>query len=348
MRHSTSRLFLASTLALLLMGGNALLQAQSVTVPGYTASQPVAVRLSVSGRDKDGQFVGRTDDELLFVAGTAGQPIRVPVGRIDRVYFEIQPPRAELNDAVAAQNWGHAGALLLPVVRPLLPYLDLPQNNGVDLVENAADFLLKGTAFRLAAEDHPKLSEADVGRAKAAFTLFRALGTATWSELGPVGLTRSAEALLALGRREMADELIEKIAEPFPGEAAMGCYWLLRSRMAYADARYADALDSAARAVAFANKDIDMFPDALLTSARCYEHLESYYRARDVYYEVARLFPSTPAGGEALVHLRAIHDAGLTQKEEETPLVNIFFGVQENMNRRVSTLLNAVPIRNVQ
>ena len=83
-------------------------------------------------------------------------------------------------------------------------------------------------------------------------------------------------------------------------------------------------------------------------SAHCYEHMESYYRARDVYYEVARLFASSPAGREALVQLRVIQEAGHTKKEEETPLVNIFFGVQENMNRKVSTLLNAVPTRDVQ
>ena len=43
----------------------------------------------------------------------------MPVGRIDNVYFDVNPPRAELNDAVGARKWSRAGILLLPVARTL-------------------------------------------------------------------------------------------------------------------------------------------------------------------------------------------------------------------------------------
>jgi tetratricopeptide (TPR) repeat protein len=321
----------------------AMLSAQTVSAPGYTASVPVNVRLTVSGKMRDGQLVGRADDKVVFTSAKGGQQVRVPVGRIDSVFFDVNPSRAEINDAVTARNWGRAGILMLPVVRTLVPYLDLPQNNGVELARDAAGYLLKSTGFRLAADTNPALDAPAVQRAKAAFALYRGLGKASWSELALVGEARAAETLLALGKRDMADVLIEKMAEPFPGDAAMGSYWMVRSHMAYADEAFADALDAAARAICFANKDIEIFPDALLMSARCYERLESYYRARDVFYEVGSLFPRTPAGHTALAHLRRIRDVGYTSEKEPAPLVNVFFGVQENMNRNVSKLLNKAP-----
>jgi len=315
--------------------------AQSVQNAGYTASTPVAVRIYVDGKPRDGQLVGCTDEAVVLRANSSGRQTTVPVSRVDRVFFDVQMPRAELNDALVAGNWGRAGALMLPVVRPLLPHLALPQNNGVDLVNDAAHYLLKSTGFRLSNEKPSPLNELGVARAKSASALFNGLGKASWSELGLVGQARTAEALLALGKRDMADDVIEAMAEPFPGDRAMGSYWMVRSRMAYDDDDLSAALDGAVRAVCFANKNIDIFPDALLMGARCYEKLESYHRARDVYYEVGRLFPSTPAGKEARVRLRNIRAAGHTAKDEPTPLVNVFFGVQEDMNSNVEKLLDA-------
>jgi hypothetical protein len=332
----------------LCLAGASLLRAQAVRDLGYTATKPVTVRLSVSGQIRDGQLLGRTDEQVVFTTGTGGKQVRVPVAQIDSVYFDVAMPYAELNDALAANKWSKAGVLMLPVVRPLVPYLDLPQNNGVDLVRDTAGYLLKSTGFRLAVDTPSALGETATVRAKSAFSLFRGLGKASWSELALVGEARAAETLLALGKRDMADVLIEQMAEPFGGEAAMGSYWMVRCRMAYDDEEFAKALDAAVRAVCFANKDIDIFPDALLMSARCYENLESYYRARDVYYEVGRLFPGTAAGKAALVHLRQLRDAGHTRKKEATPLVNVFFGVQENMNKKVDKLLNRVPGRDLQ
>ena len=82
----------------------AMLSAQTVSAPGYTASVPVNVRLTVSGRMRDGQLVGRADDKVVFTSAKGGQQVRVPVGRIDSVFFDVNPSRAEINDAVTA-NW---------------------------------------------------------------------------------------------------------------------------------------------------------------------------------------------------------------------------------------------------
>lgn len=314
--------------------------AQTVQNAGYTASTPVDVRIYAEGKGQDGRLVGFTDDGVVLRYDRDGRRRTIPVRRVDSVFFDVAVPRTELNDALVAGNFGRAAALLYPVVRPLMPFLHLRQNNGVDIVHDAAHYMLKSTGYQLAAEAQEALGEKDAARAKAAAALFNGLGKAGWSELALVGQARSAEALLAIGKRDMADDVIANMAEPFPDDRAMGSYWMVRSRMAYDDGDFSAALDGAVRAVCFANKDIDVFLGALLMSARCYEKLASYYRARDVYYELARLFPGTPEGRSARAHLRHIRDAGHTKNEEEASMVNVFFGVPEDMNQLVETLLD--------
>jgi hypothetical protein len=55
---------------------------------------------------------------------------------------------------------------------------------------------------------------------------------------------------------------------------------------------------------------------------------------------VGRLFPTSPAGKAARVHLRGIRSARHTVTDEPTPMVNVFFGVQEDMNSIVDDLLD--------
>ena len=209
----------------------AMLCAQVVQNVGYTASTPVKVRLSVEGRAQDGQLVGYTDAGVVLRSGSGGRQTTIPVARIDRAFFDVTTPRAELNDALVAGDFGKAGVLMLPAVRPLLPFLHLPQNNGVGLVDDTAHYLLKSTGFRLGGETSVLLSKAGVARAKSASALFHGLGKASWSELVLVGQARTAEALLALGKREMADEVIAEMAEPFPGDRAMGSYCYVECRI---------------------------------------------------------------------------------------------------------------------
>ncbi|MDP6630107.1 MAG: hypothetical protein QGH42_05530 [Kiritimatiellia bacterium] len=342
MKHSGYMQCAAGVVGVLLMTSGMLAAQTTRTVKhmGYTASTPVNVRLYVDGRSRDGALMGHTDDAVVFRSGRDGQQVNVSIRRVDRAFFDVTVPRTELNDALVAENWSKAGILLLPVVRPLVPYLDLPQNNGVDLVYDAGHYLMKSTGFRMTSETSRDLSEAATARAKSAFQLFHGLGKVSWHGLGLAGQARSAEALLALGKRDMANDVIEGMSEPFPDDEGMGYYWMVRSSMALADEDYSAALDGAVRAVCFANKDINVFPDALLLSARCYEKLESYHRARDVYFEVARLFPTTTAGKRALVYLKNVRASGHTDGKEARGVVNVFFGVEEEMNKKADRLLD--------
>ena len=65
------------------------------------------------------------------------------------------------------------------------------------------------------------------------------------------------------------------------------------------------------------------------------------YRARDVYYELARLFPGTEWQDLATARLRHIMAAGTTTEKEETSIANVFFGLDEDMNAKARELLSS-------
>ena len=59
---------------------------------------------------------------------------------------------------------------------------------------------------------------------------------------------------------------------------------------------YREAIDAAARSLAFDNKNPDTFGPALMLYARACEQAQDWHRARDVYLEVSRLFRGTDHG----------------------------------------------------
>ena len=63
------------------------------------------------------------------------------------------------------------------------------------------------------------------------------------------------------------------------------------------------------------------------------------YRARDVYYEVAKLFPDTEWAKSAREHLQFIMDKGLTKDKEKSDIEIVFFGLNEDVNAKATALL---------
>ena len=72
--------------------------------------------------------------------------------------------------------------------------------------------------------------------------------------------------------------------------------------------------------------------DALLVSAQCYEEMQEWHRARDVYYEVARIFPATDYAAMSIKRLRFIMKKELSMGKEKVPIEYIFFRYKEDMN----------------
>ena len=90
---------------------------------------------------------------------------------------------------------------------------------------------------------------------------------------------------------------------------------------------------------AFESKDIETFPDALLLSAVCHERLEHMHRARDVYFEVARLFKNTAWGDIARDRLVEVMKDERVLEPEPVNIAKVFFAIDEDMNAVVEEFL---------
>ena len=76
-----------------------------------------------------------------------------------------------------------------------------------------------------------------------------------------------------------------------------------------------------------------------MLSADCYEQLGNFYRARDVYFEVAKLFPGTDWAEDAITRLEAVMASGKTSKKEASTAESTFFGLEEDMNALAEALI---------
>jgi tetratricopeptide (TPR) repeat protein len=249
---------------------------------------------------------------------------------------------AALNKALAKRDWSAATRALYPTLAPTLPYLHLPENNAIETV------LEMGNYMKSAAEVAALTAETDEAKArvkeqyKAAFAVYAHIGKAAWSSLGMVGKLKSYQMLMALEKPKTARQLFENLTAPTPGDRAYGLYWLVKSQLDIDKSDYRAAMQAAIKSLCFENKDVDTFPDALLISAQCYEEFQEWHRARDVYYEVARIFPDTDWSERSVRRLRFIMAKGLTKDQEKSPIENVFFKLNEDINQKVKDLFDAL------
>ncbi|MCX7818538.1 MAG: hypothetical protein N2652_04915 [Kiritimatiellae bacterium] len=252
----------------------------------------------------------------------------------DEAEFRIQIPEQAAYADMVARRWLNAARRLHAAVAPALPFLDLKQNNAFEPTVRAA------WCYVRAAQQANRLGgtgQVDAAKWLAeAHRLFAAAGAAAgWHPYGESAAIRAWMCLADIGRLDEAEAGLVRQREPEVGDAAWGVYWLARAQLLYAREQPRGALDAAIRSYLHETKDIETFPDALMLAAQCYEDLNEVHRARDVYYEVARLFPGTDWGDEARIRLKTMMEAGMTAAPEDPNITGIFFGTEENMNEKV-------------
>ena len=152
-------------------------------------------------------------------------------------------------------------------------------------------------------------------------------------------LTDPATVQIDAEKAKTATRRIEEMEEPTPGDDSYGHYWLLKGEIAHLGGDVTNAMDAAVKSLCFENKDVETFPDALMLSADCYEQLGNFYRARDVYFEVAKLFPGTDWAEDAITRLEAVMASGKTSKKEASTAESTFFGLEEDMNALAEALI---------
>ncbi len=300
---------------------------------------PVKARLWIGETDKTVTLVGLAPDSVVIVGDSGAAGGRIELAKIVRAEFILDYDRFEVARAMRKNDWATAIRTLKKVLDPTLPYLNLPDNNAADLALELGTYMIR------AAERSQRFATTDAQREtmrkqyEAAIEVFKSCARVTWSSVGQLGVLKGCRCQLAIGKPKTARYYIEQMDEPAPGDAAFGHYWLVRGEIAASTGDYRTGIDAAVKSVCFENKDVETFPDALLLSARCYEELFEAHRARDVYFEIAKLFPRTDWSEASLARLKLIMASGKTKAQETSPIENVFFAVSEDMNVLVEELL---------
>lgn len=328
-----------------IMSGLALAAAGWLAVaPGARAQTPARAILELErgGGRVDVMLLGREEDRVFYRRHDSppGVSATYLLRDIQAGEFSIDVFEAEgLSRAAARERrWDDAANLLLARVHPAMPYLDIPDNNALEHVLQAAEYLL------ISARAHGR-RRGDANRELAnrmyvsAFQTLRAAGRAQWHPMGEVAHLRAILCLIELGRIDDAQRALNDVRKPSRGDAAFGVYGLVEAKLIFARGDSRRALDVLIPSLLYENKDIGVFPEALMFSAQLYEDILEVHRTRDVYYEVARLFPGTEWQSEALWRLGNIHDFKMTQEVEDVDVLQVFFGVDEDMDETVAKFL---------
>ncbi len=318
----------------------AALPASVLAAPRFT-NTPVRAIITVADKDSTVMLAGRTDTDLFYSPPNVppGVYASIPLAGVQNARLEFTVDEMAVDKAVVARRWREAAALVLRGIEPTLPYIDLPGNEAADAAASASIYLLNAAALaqRSGAEG-----------AKAAQPLLamvvrlsdRLQGCAAWFNGAEAARLRAVQALTSLNRLDDAVKRMEDAAIPEPGDGDFGLYWLAKATLAEVRGEPREATDAAARSLAFDNKNPETFGPALMLYARSCENAQDWYRARDVYFEVSRLFRGTDYGDLARERLTFIMKEGLTSEKEAANVTKLFFGSEEDMDALAQTWLD--------
>lgn len=318
------------------------LLAQETAKPAApSAPAPIKATLRIDDTYKDIDLVGREKNTLFYRprGGPEGASMTLKIESVTEGEFVLKYDAEAASKALLNERWSEAASILIPVVTPLLPYLDINDNNGASLALEAGLSLIK------AARGMPSTNEASQARITAvyqrAYSILKPIASATWSPDAELAALRAVQCLIALGDVSKATREIEDCRDPSPGDESYGLYWLTTSQLLYSQGKTKEAMSAAVKSSVFDNKNVETFPDALFMTGRCYEDMLEWYRARDVYYEIAKLFPGIGHGATAREKLKALMEKGLTKAKESSPIEAVFFGLDEDVNASVNKLLDS-------
>ncbi len=260
----------------------------------------------------------------------------IPLSSIQEIEFALGYDPAAVFRAVRSRQYVRGAELITAGLRPLLPYMDIAPNNAVLPLFEASDYLLK-QAVILSREGKQEEAASIFRRA---LVQFRVLASLKWFERASRSELLMIQCMLQLGETDKAGEVLDQATVPDESDSEAGLYWLTQARLRYDTQRLHEALDAAVKSSVYESKDINTFPDALLLTARCYEDMLDFHRARDVYFEVARLFMNTPWGDFARARLDFVMTSGLTKEAEEANITKLFFETEEDMDKLAMDFLD--------
>lgn len=304
--------------------------------------QPIRALLQMqSGERLDVLFVGRDGEKILYRRhdSAAGASAAMAVEQVFAGEFEVDIDEVLVNTALRDKKWDAAAQMILVRAGPTLPYLDIPDNNAVDPALQAGGLLMR-LARQSAGSTGEKAEKESVRYYQAAFNVFRAVGRSSeWHPFGEFGALRAVLCQIALGKLDDAQKALEEMRVPARGDGSFGIYSLTQAKLLHARGDARAALDKLVPSILYENKDVAVFPEALMLAAQCYEEINEIHRTRDVFYEVARVFPGTEWAEVARERLVTIQRENLTGDAEDVAVTTVFFAGNEDMGDLVNEYL---------
>ena len=301
--------------------------------PSKLPKQPAYIK-GKDGQRRIYQLLNVTKDNIEYLRGAKIE--RMPIKDIQDIEFITNMDTYKIRVLENQEKYTEAAVYIIQHVLPALKYIKIPENNLVDDLFDAAYFYLDAAATHSDKKGHAYDTQKAKKEYVKAYSVFKKITEAKdWYYGATLAQLNMAYCALKLKKRAIANKLFAKVDEPALDDAAYGLYWLLDGMMKFEDKEYSSALDSAVKALSFDTKNIHVFPQALLLSAYCYEDMLDYYRARDVYFEVARLFHNTPEGRIAFGSIQYIRQHKLTDAPEDVGIEKVFFNSVENINKTI-------------
>jgi len=302
----------------------------------------VVAEVETEGQFRELKLIGIEDGELAYSAPNAPEGVQagLDIGQVDSVVFEIEFDQVEVFQAERERKWITAARIILKSTLPTLPFLSLPENNAVEPAFRAGE-LLESAAHYYYREGGDK-TESAAKIYEQARKVLAAVAKAEWNYLAEPAELKAIGCQVMLGELDEAEKALAEAREPQPYDGAYGQYWLTKGRLLLAKGEARAACNALAKVVVFDSKNVGVFPDALLLFGKSHEELTEYHRARDIYYELGRLFTRTEWGEEGIERLRYIMENDLTADREKSNIAKVFFGIEEDMNAKSNEFLDGI------
>jgi len=283
---------------------------------------------------------GRTSKKVVVRYQDRSKEELVGVGEIQAIDFKVELEDYELQALLARKKWDDAAAMVLKAFQPTFEYIDLYGNNAAEYLLDAASCLVKSARDEMVGLPmDKKVNDSVKKKLTLAYKVFKIVEKAEWYPGAKTAQLKGVQCLIFLGEFDKANEKFDKITEPLVGDLSYGLYWLMKGTLLFQKGNPKESLVASIKSVDFDTKDIDSFPDSLLLSGLCYEHILDYHRARDLYFAAAKLFQNTEWGNDAYNRLKYIMDKKLTAKVETADIDKVFFDSDENMNKKVEEFM---------
>lgn len=308
--------------------------------------QGVTARVETDKESKVLVLVKREGETLFYAPPNMAEGVlaTLPINVLRDIEFKIEYDELAVYQAARQRNYLAAARPILQQVKPLLPFVDIIENNAAVPALEASRYLIQAARAFLA-DDKPESAETASKLYDAAREVLLRLADADWYSGTRIAEYLAIQCLIDQGKFALAEDELEHADDPGFEDDATGLYWLTWANLHFAQQEIRSALDAAVRSAVFDSKNITTFPDALLIQAKCHEEYLDFHRARDVYFEVARLFINTEWGEEAYRRLDYVMASGLTKEGEDANIAKVFFDREEDMDVVVTDFLEKMKQR---